>query len=716
MTDILTHYRVCNICEAMCGLEIKHNGKNVVSIKPDKNDPFSQGHICPKAIALQDVHEDPDRLKRPVKKTAEGWEEVSWKEAFDEIETRISAIRSKHGDDSVALYLGNPTVHNYGSMLFHEKLVKALNTKNLFSATSVDQLPHHFASNFMFGHSLLIPVPDIDRTDHMLVMGANPMASNGSMMSAAGVDKRLKAIQKRAGKVVVVDPRRTETAEMADEHHFIVPGSDVFLLLAMLHVIFDKQLVRLGKVESHIEGLNDLVKAIVPYEAEKIADLVGIPAATIEQLAIEFAEADRAVCYGRMGLSTQAHGGLCQWLINVLNIVTGHFDTEGGAMFTTPAVDLLMGKNSIDDYGRWKSRVRGLPEFKGELPVSVLAEEILENGEGQIKCLITHAGNPVLSTPNGKQLDKALESLSFMVSIDIYINETTRHADIILPPATGLEVDHYDLVFNSLAVRNNAKYSPAMVHPEPDSGYDWQIFKELARRISGKSSFLDRFINPVRLLDLALKIGPYGFLRNFPNLFGGLSVKKLKKNIHGIDLGPLKSQMPKILKTADKKINLIPKVFLGRLNEVSKEFEAGQGKREKGEYLLVGRRHVRSNNSWMHNSARLMNGKNRCTLLMNTDDAKGSGVKKNDHVCVTSKVGEVTLPVEISDEMMPGVVSMPHGYGHNREGSKLSVAEANAGVSVNDVMDHQRVDALTGNAAFSGQPVRIRPVTAKTKN
>lgn len=710
--EILNHYRVCNICEAMCGLEIAHDGENVISIKPDKNDPFSKGHICPKAIALQDVYEDPDRLKKPVRRTPNGWEEISWQAAFDEIGARIPEIRSKYGADSVALYLGNPTVHNLGSMLFHEKLVSALKTKNLFSATSVDQLPHHFASNFMFGHSLLIPVPDIDRTNHMIIMGANPLASNGSMMSAAGVDKRLKDIQKRGGKVIVIDPRRTETAEMADDHHFIRPGTDVFLLLSMLNVIFEQQLVKLGKNEPFLSGLKELQKEVGAYPPEKVASRVGIPASSITQLAIEFAETEKAVCYGRMGLSTQVHGGLCQWLINVLNIVTGHFDVEGGAMFTAPAVDLLMGKSSINQFGRWKSRSRGVPEFKGELPVSVLAEEILLEGRGQIKSLITHAGNPVLSTPNGKFLEKMLESLDFMVSIDIYINETTKHANIILPPATGLEVDHYDLVFNSLAVRNNAKYSPALFHPGPGTMYDWQIFNELARKISGKRLFLDQILSPVRLLDIALKIGPYGFLRNFPNVFKGMSVKKLKENFHGMDLGPLRPQIPKVLKTAYKKIYLAPRIFIEHLSKVTGTFIIDEkiGK-DQAPFMLIGRRHVRNNNSWMHNSERLMKGKNRCTLLMNPDDAKELGAKDGSDVCVISKVGDAVLPVEISSEMMTGVVSMPHGYGHGREGVKISVAQANAGVSINDLTDHQRIDGLTGNAAFSGQPVHVMPLS-----
>jgi anaerobic selenocysteine-containing dehydrogenase len=710
-SEQLIHYRVCNLCEAMCGLEIKHDGQKVHSIKGDKEDPFSQGHVCPKAVALDDIYKDPDRLKKPVKRTGGEWREISWQEAFEEIGKKIIALQSKHGNDSIALYLGNPTVHNYGSLLFHENLVKALKTKNTFSATSVDQLPHHFAANFMFGHSLLIPVPDIDRTDHMIIMGANPLASNGSLMSAAGVDKRLKKIQARGGKIVVIDPRRTETAEMADEHHFISPGEDVFLLLAMLHVIFDKGMIRLSENEIHAKGLPDLKKAISEYDPQNMAQRIGIPAIAIEKLATEFAEAKKAVCYGRMGLSTQVHGGLCQWLINVLNIVTGHFDTAGGAMFTTPAVPLIRGKNSKNNFGRWKSRVRGLPEFNGELPVSVLAEDILQEGKGQIKALITNAGNPVLSTPNGKQLDRALTGLEFMVSIDIYINETTRHADIILPPATGLEVDHYDLVFNALAVRNTAKYSPPLFKPESGTRYDWQIFKELGKRISGKLSFIDRFATPTRMLDLALRFGPYGSFGKISNLFSGLNLKMLKSHEHGFDLGPLQPQLSGILKTSDKQINLTPKILLDRLMDVTKEFMSSSAKEEPDQFMLIGRRHVRSNNSWMHNVERLMKGKNRCALMMNEEDARNLKVTDHQEVRLSSRVGEVVVPIEISNKIMPGVVSLPHGYGHGREGIRMAIAKANAGASINDLTDDQQIDPLTGNAAFSGQRVRISPIS-----
>jgi anaerobic selenocysteine-containing dehydrogenase len=693
----------------MCGLEIKHDNKKVISIKGDKDDPLSQGYICPKAVALQDIYEDQDRLKKPVKKTSTGWQEISWQEAFDHIENKLSDIISKHGNDSVGVYLGNPTVHNYGALMFHGDLVKALKTRNLFSATSVDQLPHHVAANFMFGHSLLLPIPDIDRTDYMIIMGANPLASNGSMMSAPGMSRRLKNIQSRGGRVIVIDPRRTETAQMADQHHFISPGEDVFLLLSMLHVIFDKGLEKLGNIGSHTRGLESLKQAISQYCPDQVAERTGIPATTIENIATDFAKAEKAVCYGRMGLSTQIHGGLCQWLINALNIVTGHMDTEGGAMFPLPAVDIIRDKIPSDNFGRWTSRVRGLPEFGGEFPVSILAEEILEKGEGQIKALVTNAGNPVLSTPNGKKLDKALVELDFMVSIDIYINETTRHADIILPPATGLETDHYDLAFNALAVKNNAKYSPVLFEPEQGSMQDWQIFKELGKRISGESSFLKRFTTPQRLLDLGLRLGPYGSFRKPWNLFSGLSLKKLKSNKHGIDLGPLKPRIPKALLTRDRKIDLAPKIYIIRLSEVTDTFKLSKEKKSPDQLLLVGRRHTRSNNSWMHNAERLIRGKNRCTLLIHEADADRLGLKNDQEVHVRSAVGEITIPVEVSDEMMPGVVSIPHGYGHSREGTRIPIAEANAGASINDLTDDQRVDALTGNAAFSGQPVRISP-------
>ena len=462
-----TSFRSCNLCEAICGLTIEHDGKQVVSIKGDKDDPLSRGHICPKAIALQDIHADPDRLKTPVRRTENGFEPISWEDAFDLVESKLTQIREQHGDDSVALYLGNPTVHNSGALLFQKYLKRSLNTRNRFAATSVDQLPHHLAASLMFGHGLMIPIPDIDNTDSMLMLGANPAASNGSLMTAPDVKNRLKAITKRDGKVVLVDPRRTESAKLVTDHHFIRPGTDAFLLAAILNRLFQNDAVNLGRLNSFTKGVEQLKNAFAEFTAQNVSQITGMDSATIENIADEFATAKRAVAYGRMGVSTQPHGGLCHWLINAINLVTGNLDRTGGQMFAKPAVSLVGKSGTTHEFGRWKSRVRGLPEFEGDLPVAVLAEEILTPGKGQIKALVTSSGNPVLSTPNGVQLEQALEQLDFYVAHDIYINETTRHADLILPSPSGLETDHYDFVFLAIAVCNVAKYCLLYTSPSP---------------------------------------------------------------------------------------------------------------------------------------------------------------------------------------------------------------------------------------------------------
>lgn len=715
----MKHFRSCNLCEAICGLEIEHDGATVLSIKGDKKDPFSRGHICPKAVAMKDIYEDPDRLKKPVKKVKDGWREISWDQAFDEIEKNLKPLLGAKTRNAIGVYLGNPTVHNYGSLIFIRPLIRALKTRNIFTATSVDQLPHHFAASFMFGHSMLLPIPDIDRTKHMLILGANPGASNGSLMTAPDMKRRLKAIRGRGGKVVLIDPRKTETAKLVDEHHFIYPGTDVFLLAALLNVIFTEGLDQKAGLAGHIKNLDALraaVAGITPGVAEK---QTGLAAKTIVKLGREFAAGNRAVCYGRMGVSTQEHGGLCHWLINALNIVTGNFDRAGGAMFPTPAVGLVGDRSTLGKYNRWQSRVRGLPEFDGDLPVSVLAEEILTKGPGQIKALITNAGNPVLSTPNGRQMEKALKKLDYMVSIDIYINETTRHADIILPPATGLEVDHYDLVFNALAVRNVARYSPALFKPAEGSLYDWQILKELTGRLGGrkkaglKAKLKHRYkksLTPTRVLNLGLLLGPYGSWKHPLRLFRGLNLKRLKKNPHGIDLGPLVPRGSGILLTPDKRVDVAPEIFLTRLLEVKPDLTGSGAAAKKTGLRLIGRRHLRSNNSWMHNSKRLVKGKTRCTIMIHPDDAGKHGITGDQMVRVASRVGAIDLPAEISRDIMPGVASIPHGYGHNLKGTKILVAEAHAGVSVNDITDQKSVDPLTGNAAFSGQTITIEPL------
>lgn len=690
----------------MCGIEIsvEHNHLN---IRGDKDDPFSRGFICPKAVALQDIHYDKNRLRHPVRRTSSGWQRISWDEAFDEVAQNLKRIREKHGRNSVATYLGNPNVHNYGAMLFAPGFIRSLRTRNRFSATSVDQLAHHVAAYLMFGHQLLLPIPDVDRTKHFLILGANPVVSNGSLMTAPGMGRRLEEIRERGGNVILIDPRYNETARLVDQHLFIRPGTDVLLLLALLQVVFDEDLTRVGQLASFTKGVETVRNLVAEFVPERVASITGIEASEIRRLARKFAGAESAVCYGRIGVSTQEFGGLCQWLINVLNIVTGNFDRPGGAMFTLPAFDPISAPESIaprGSFGRWRSRVRSLPEFAGELPVAALAEEILTDGPGQIKALVTLAGNPVLSTPNGREVDRALASLEFMAAIDIYINETSRHAHIILPPASPLERGHYDLAFHILAVRNTVKFSPPLFEPDDDTKHDWEILAELQARMeqtgsrpSIKSKLMKRFFGPETILNLGLRFGPYGAKLNpFSN---GLTLRKVREAVHGIDLGPMKPCLPNRLRTADKQIELAPEVFVKDVERVKTRFFDSGVSDINGHLLLIGRRHLRSNNSWLHNNERLVKGnpaKPRCAVLMHPADAADRGLKSGENVRVQSRAGSIVLPLTVSEEMMPGVISIPHGWSSEQ-----------GAASINDVTDNQAIDALCGTAAFNGTEVLV---------
>ena len=697
MESIKTHYRTCHLCEAMCGLEIKHKNNEILSIKGDKNDVLSKGHICPKAVALQDLYFDKDRLKTPIKKTDTGWQNITWDEAFDEVISKLKTIQEKYGNNAVGAYRGNPNVHNLGMMLFGTPFIQSLKTQQKYSATSVDQLPHHISSLKMFGHNMLIPIPDIDHTDFMIIMGGNPAVSNGSMMTAPDFSNRLKAIQKRGGHFVVIDPRFTETSKLANQHYYIKPGKDALLLLALIYVIFNENLDKKNHLEPHIKGWDKIKKLAKDYSPEKVATIVGISKNEIENLARNFAKAKTAIFYGRLGVSTQEFGGICQWLINILNIITDNFDKKGGAMFTLPAVDLVgMSKmtGKTGSFDRRRSRVNNLPEYSGEYPVATLADEILTDGEGQIKAMVTIAGNPVLSTPNGKQLAKAFEQLEFMVAFDIYINETTQYADIILPSTTGLETSHYDLVFHQLGIRNTAKYSTPLFKKNEEQKHDWEILKELTKRISGQ----DNPATPEMMLDFMLQNGPYK----------DISIKTLTDSSHGIDFGELQPCLPDRLFTEDKKIELAPTIYLEDMKRLKKQFSLWRNEAEFDFPLtLIGRRHLRSNNSWMHNSNRLIKGKERCTLLINSIDAKKINLKSQQKVKVTSNVGSIHIPIEISNEMMEGVVSIPHGWGHYYSNIQMEIAQKNAGVSINDLTDANKLDELTGNADFSGTKVKI---------
>lgn len=710
-----THYRVCNYCEAMCGLKITYNSpiksESDIKIMADKLDPFSEGSFCPKAQALSSLHFDEEKLRYPVKKVDGKFKEISWAEAYDLVEKGINKTRSMHGIDSVGSYLGNPIVHNLGMMLFVKIFTKAIGSKNVFSATSMDQLPHHFVSHFMFGHEMRIPVPDINNTNYMIIMGANPIASNGSIMTSAGVRKRLKNITETGGKFIVIDPRKTESAKIASEHYYIRPEADLYFLLAMIHICFRDKKTNLGHLNAYSKNLHEiemLSKEITPLQASQIT---GIDESDIERLTKEFFESDKAVIYGRMGVCTQSYGGLNQWLINIVNILSGNFDTAGGMMFTTPAIELVREKKHEAIHGRYTSRVRELKEFAGELPVSTMIDEFSKEGDGQLKAFVTICGNPVLSSPHGNLLDKSLQDVEFMVSIDNYINETTHHADVILPTPSGLEIDHYDLIFNAISVSNNAKYSEALLPPQSDRPYDWQVLKELSKRLNPKGlSFVEKLMTPKRVINMGLLLGSYGKLSSPKRWFTGLSLKKLIDSKHGLSLGDLKPSIPKCLITEDKKINLAPEILVTALKEAL-ENEPDIIRDQKDEFLLIGRRHVLTNNSWMHQVQKLSSHKNvRCTAMINTQDALELTLEDKQEVIVVSDVGEIRIPLEISDDIMQGVISIPHGFGHTKKDTRNSHAKAKAGVSVNDITNHERIDLLTGNAAFSGQRVTLRKI------
>jgi anaerobic selenocysteine-containing dehydrogenase len=700
-------HTACNLCEAICGvlvtIQAHPDGAAVTEIRGDVADPLSQGYICPKAVALGDLQTDPDRLRRPVRRTADGWQVIGWDEAYDLVARRLAEIQAEHGVNAVGVYLGNPNVHSLGALTHQLPLVRLLRTRSRFSATSVDQLPHMLAVYLLYGHQLMVPVPDIDRTSYLLMLGANPLASNGSMMTAPGFSRRLRDVRKRGGRVVVVDPRRTETADAADEHLFIRPGSDAAFLLALIHQILADGIQPLPQ---YVKGLDEVRAAVADWSPAGVAQVTGIAERDIIRIAREFAGAESAACYGRVGVSTQPFGAVCQWAIQVLNIVTGNLDRQGGSMFPKPAFDVLrfLGRGHL---GRWHSRVRGLPEFGGELPVATMAEEILTPGEGQIRAMVTIAGNPVLSTPGGDRLDDALGSLDFMVAIDPYVNETTRHADVILPPTPPLERDHYDVVFYQLAVRNVARWNPAVLPRPGYARHDWEIARGIGYRYARRAFDRKRLkrtlpalaqlaMSPARLVDLGLRLGPYR-----------LSLRKLRRSPAGIDLGPLQPCLPGALRTTDKTIDLVPSLILGDLPRVRSallDSAYGEG------LLLIGRRHLRNNNSWMHNSARLVKGRPRHQLLMNPADLKERSLADGDRVRITSTSGSVEVEVASTDDMMPGVVSLPHGFGHTRPGIRLSVAAGVPGVSINDVTDPDLVDTICGTAALNGVPVTVEAV------
>ena len=739
-------YRTCPLCEATCGLAIDlggDDGREVRGVRGDEADPFSRGYLCPKAYGLKALHEDPDRLRMPLVRGTDGeLHEASWDDAFAVTLERLGAIKAKHGADAIAVYLGNPSAHSLDAMIYGQVFLRTLGSKQRYSASSADQLPKMVTAALMFGGALTIPVPDLDRTQHLLVLGANPLASNGSLMTAPDVKGRLDQIRARGGTIVVVDPRRTESAERADEHVAIRPGGDAAFLLAIVHVLFAEGLVRLGACEGRVRGLDEVKAIAARFAPERVAARTGIDAAIIRRLARAHAAAPAAACYGRIGTTCQEFGTLASWAVDLVNVLTGNLDRAGGAMFTTPAA--MTGRNrkrSDARFGRFVSKVKGLPEMFGELPVAALADEIESSDEARPRAIVTIAGNPLVSAPGAGRLARAFAALEFRVAVDPYVNATTRLADVILPPPSPLERSHYDVALYQLAVRNVARYSAPTFAPTPGRPAEWEILLTLAKGMMGMAAaplaMADDFAvrelvareladlteagtpapvdaagalaalgarrGPARVVDALLRLGPYG--DGFGARPGGLTLDVLERDHpHGIDLGALEPRLPGLLRTGDGLVDLAPALVVDDLPRLEAALDVAPP-----DLVLVGRRDLRSNNSWMHNLTPLIKGPDRCTLRVHPTDAARLGLADGGSARVTSRAGEVVAPVEVSDELRPGVVSLPHGFGHDLPGVRMGVARAHAGVNVNLVSDEAFVDVPSGNAAFNGVPVTIVP-------
>ncbi|MEU8967272.1 molybdopterin-dependent oxidoreductase, partial [Streptomyces sp. NPDC048491] len=675
-----TALRICPLCEATCGLSLTVEGARVTGARGDADDVFSQGFICPKGASFGEIDADPDRLTTPLVRRDGTLVPATWDEAFDLIAARLPALVEEHGPNAVGVVLGNPNVHTMAGALYPPALLGALRTRNLFTASTLDQMPKHVSSGLLFGDPFAIPVPDLDRTDHLLLLGANPLESNGSLCTAPDFPGKLRALRRRGGSLTVVDPRRTRTAKLADRHVAIRPGTDALLLAAIAQVLFAEQLTALGALEAQVEGVAEVAHAIGEFTPEAVGPVCDVEPDAIRDIARELAAAPTAAVYGRIGSCTVEHGTLASWLVDVLNVLTGNLDRPGGALFPLSATDRAprpAGPGKGFSLGRWHSRVGGHPEVKSELPLAALAEEIETPGEGRIRALIASAANPVLSAPDGDRLDRALAGLDFMVSIDPYLNETSLHADVVLPPPPPAQSAHFDFAFNGFAVRNQVRYTRPAVPLAEGRMDECEIHARLVLAVSGlhgaEPAAVDAMVvertlakavadphspvhgrdatvlaarltgagGPERRLDLMLRLGPYG------DGFGadpeGLTLERVLAHPHGIDLGELKPRLPQVLRTRTGRIELLPAPVaadLPRLRAALDERPAA--------LVLVGRRHLRSNNSWLHNIPALSGGSNRCTLQIHPEDAARLGLAEGAEVRITAEGGAVAAPVEIT--------------------------------------------------------------------
>ncbi|OUC78060.1 molybdopterin-dependent oxidoreductase [Gordonia lacunae] len=746
--------RICPLCEATCGLTLsidrdRTTGREtVIAARGDADDVFSAGYLCPKGASFAQLDNDPDRLDRPLIRRDGRLVDTDWDTALTAAVEGLNEVIATSGGESIGFYLGNPSAHTVAGTMYAPLLIRALGTRNVFSASTLDQMPKQAATGYLVGHAGTFAVPDLDRTDHLVIIGANPVVSNGSVTTTADFPGKLTALRRRGGRLTVIDPARTRTAKLADTHLAPRPGTDAALLAAVVQCLFDDDLVAddLGGAATHVLGVEALRRAMDAFAPERVEAFCGVAAADIRALARSIAAAPSAAVYGRMGTTTVQFGTLGSWLIDVVNILTGNFDRPGGVMFplapTAPSPRPARAGRGFRT-GRWRSRVSGHAEVGGELPAVAMAEEFETPGDGRLRALVTVSGNPVLSAPNGARLGRALDDAQFVVCVDPYLNETTRHAHVLLPPPRPSQSPHFDAILNNLAVRATARYSPPVLPLPPGRPDEIEIVARLILGLSGVGVDADPGLvdeqviaatlakevtdphSPVagrdveslvamlpdapghqRRLDMLLRVGAYG------DAFGtraGLTFADLLAAPHGIDLGPMRPRLPGVVRTASGKVELAPDPLIGDLARLWAAVSADDspGPVAEGGLLLVGRRHLRSNNSWMHNLPALTGGTNRCTLHMHPDDADRLGI--SDVAKIRGAGGSLTVPVEITTDIRPGVASLPHGWGHDVEGVRLGVAAADPGVNVNELNDGAVLDPLSGTVVLNGLPVEIAP-------
>jgi anaerobic selenocysteine-containing dehydrogenase len=706
----------CRVCEPLCGMLATVEEGRLTKLRPDPDNPLSAGFACPKGIAMSDVQNDPDRVLHPLRRTPSGdFERVSWEVALTEIAIKLKRIRSRHGGDAVGWYMGNPGAFSYSQPLWSKGFLDALGSPHYYSAASQDVSNRFAASQMLYGSPFQVPIPDLKRTEMLLIVGANPLVSHGSVMSAPRVKDLLHAIPARGGRVVVVDPRRSETAR-AFEHLPITPDSDAWWLLSLLNVIFEEGLedaVALDRQADGAEGLRRLAAGNTPEATEA---RTGIGAEATRALARDLAAAPRAAVYGRTGSCLGRNGTLVSFLLDALNVVTGNLDREGGAMFGDPPLDFegIAHALGLATYGKVRSRVGDLPEVLGSLPASLMAKEIITPGPGQIRALFVSAGNPVLSVPNGAELEAAIEQLDLCVAIDLYVSDTARHADFVLPATTMYEREDFPLPFLGLFTTPYIQMTDAVVEPAGEARQEWEIIEEISKRIGvvPSSVRLARILgragirlSPQRLVDLLLRIGPQGDL--FGLRRGGLSVSRLRRNPHGIVLDEHLSGgvLGKKVRHRDLRVHLdVPEI-----RAEAERLAAQNGADPDFPLRLIGLRELRSHNSWMHNAALLMRGGREHAARIHPDDAAAAAIDDGATCRLGSAHGEIELTARVTDEVAPGTVAVPHGWGHN---GGWRTANAAGGANVNQLASSEPEDLerLAGMAFLNGIPVRLEAV------